>query len=63
MIIPSALLSRRAEALISLADRCLTRDTLSVTEGDLILQMVPLGTGSESRVSRKENFRTGVGSY
>jgi hypothetical protein len=63
MIIPSAPLSRRAEALISLADRCPTRDTLSVTEGDLILRMVPLGTGSESRVSKREILRTSSGSY
>src|SRR5712672_903956 len=53
MIIPSAPLSRRALALIVLPDCVPTRRTLRVTEGDCIFCMVPLGTGSESRVSRK----------
>src|SRR5712672_2137132 len=53
IIIPSALLSRRALALIFLPDCIPTRRTLRVTEGDCIFRMVPLGTGSESRVPRK----------
>ena len=57
MIIPSAPLSRRARALIVLWDFCPTRETLSVTEGDLIFRIVPLGTGSESIVSNKEISR------
>jgi len=57
MIIPSAPLSRRARALIVLWDFCPTRKTLSVTEGDLIFRIVPLGTGSESIVSNKEISR------
>lgn len=52
IIIPSAPLSRRAEALIFFWDCFPTRDTLSVTEGALIFRIVPLGTGSESKVSR-----------
>src|SRR5712672_3605338 len=57
IIIPSALLSRRVLALIVLPDRVPTRRTLRVTEGDRIFCMVPLGTGSESRVSRKVTRR------
>src|SRR5712672_2402446 len=53
IIIPSAPLSRRVLALIVLPDCIPTRRTLRVTEGDHIFRMVPLGTGSESRVSRK----------
>src|SRR3979490_958859 len=53
IIIPSAPLSRRALALIFLPDCFPIRRTLRVTEGDRIFHMVPLGTGSESRVSRK----------
>ena len=62
MIIPSAPLSRRAEALISRAEIIPTRDTLRVIEGERIFRMVPLGTGSESRVSKKVTFCTGSGS-
>src|SRR5712672_4400987 len=53
IIIPSAPLSRRALALIVLPDCFPMRRTLRVTEGDRIFCMVPLSTGSESRVSRK----------
>ena len=55
IIMPSAPLSRRARALIVFWDFCPTRETLSVTEGDLIFRIVPLGTGSESIVSNKES--------
>ena len=54
MIISSALLLRRAEALIVLWDHWPTRKTLSVTEGDLIFLIVPLGIGSELMVSRSD---------
>ena len=54
MIIPSAPLLRRAEALIVLWDCWPTRETLSMMEGDLIFLIVPLGTGSESMVSRRD---------
>src|SRR3979490_583233 len=57
IIIPSAPLSRRALALIFLPDCFPIRRTLRVTEGDRIFRMVPLGTGSESRVSRKVTRR------
>ena len=60
MIMPSAPLSRRAVALIVDLDRCPTRKTLSETEGDRILRMVPLGTGSESTVCRREAFRSDI---
>ena len=56
MIIPLAPLSRRAEGLIVLWDRWPTRETLSVIEGDLIFLIVPLGTGSESIVSRRDKY-------
>jgi hypothetical protein len=55
MTIPSAPLSRRARALIVFWDRCPMRETLSVTEGDLIFRIVPFGTGSESIVSNKDS--------
>ena len=55
MIIPSAPLSSRARALISLPDILPTRVTLSVIEGDRIFRIVSPGTGSESNVSSKEN--------
>ena len=54
MIIPSAPLSRRAEALIVLWDRWPIRETLSMTEGDLMFFIVSLGTGSELIVSRRD---------
>src|SRR5712672_1607938 len=57
IIIPSMPLSRRALALIVLPDCVPMRRTLRVTEGDRIFRMVPLGTGSESRVSRKVTRR------
>jgi hypothetical protein len=59
IIIPSAPLSSRADALISRAEVFPTRVTFSVMEGEHIFRMVPLGTGSESRVSRKVTFCTG----
>src|ERR1700719_1654570 len=54
---PSAPLSRRAVALIFLPDCFPIRSALRVTEGDRIFRIVPLGTGSESRVSRKVTRR------
>jgi len=51
MIIPSAQLSKSAQALISLPECFPTRDTWRVIEGLLIFQIVPLGTGSELTVS------------
>jgi hypothetical protein len=53
IIIPSAPLSRRAEALIFFWNRFLTRNTLSMTEGALIFHIVPLDTGLESKVSKR----------
>ena len=35
------------------------RNTLSVTEGALIFRIVPLGTGSESKVSRSVTWWIG----
>ena len=54
MIIPSALLLRRARALIFCCDLRPTRKTLNVMDGDLILRIVPHGTGEESTVSKKD---------
>ena len=54
MIIPSVPLSRRAHALIFHCDFRPTRKTLNVTDGDLILRMVPQSTGEESTVSKKD---------
>jgi hypothetical protein len=57
MIIPSAPLSTRVRALISLPECFPIRDTRSVIEGLLIFLIVPLGTGSESTVSNKVTLR------
>jgi hypothetical protein len=62
IIIPSAPLLSKADALISRAEDFPTRDTRRVIEGEHIFRMVPLGTGSESRVSKKVMFCTGSGS-
>jgi hypothetical protein len=51
MIIPSALLSTSARALIFLPECFPMRDTWSVIEGLLIFLIVPRGTGSEFTVS------------
>jgi hypothetical protein len=62
IIIPSALLSSKADALISRAEDFPTRDMRIVIEGERIFRMVPLGTGSESSVSRKITCCTDGGS-
>src|SRR6266702_2884528 len=56
MIIPSALLSNRALALICLPDALPTIATQSVSEGDLLFRIVSPGTGSESIVSSKSSL-------
>ena len=56
MIIPSAPLSSKAHAPISRPNFFPTRDTLSVMEGDRIFHIISPGTGSELRVSNKENW-------
>ena len=61
IIIPSAPLSSRVDALISCAEVFPIRDTRSVIEGERIFRMVPLGTDSEFTVSRKVTFCTGSG--
>jgi hypothetical protein len=62
IIIPSALLSSRADALILRAEDFPMRETRKVMEGEHIFCMVPLGTGSESKVSKKVTCCTGSGS-
>ena len=54
MMMPSAPLSNRARALISLPVFLPTRVTLSVIEGDRLFRIVSPGTGSESSVSSRE---------
>ena len=56
MIIPSMPLSSRVQALIFFPDCFPTKVTLRVIEGDHIVCMVPLGAGSESRVSNRAPF-------
>src|SRR6202012_5218124 len=51
IMIPSAPLSSRALALISLLDFFPTRVTLSVIDGDHLFLIVSPGTGSESSIS------------
>ena len=56
MMIPSAPLSNRAQALISRPNVFPTRVTLRVIEGDRLLRIVSPGTGSESMVSNREDL-------